>query len=188
MEVEIVTFVVKGSSQLTVTLDRQELLAVMFITAFTTNAMTSAFLSSIFPGWVVMFLDSHRFMFTFLIWLDLQGVALAFRISILKTFKLLLKWCIHLSWSLYLYSKLLTQGYRYHKLRKKTFGKYFRSYSDLLSKFCEISFKEYVSEGISHPVFYSDLVFKLRRVKSEANFVSSGSEIVYAFDVKSMTQ
>ena len=48
--------------------------------------------------------------------------------------------------------KLLTQGYRYHKLRK-TFGKFFRSYSDLLSKFGEISFQEYVSEGISHPVF-----------------------------------
>ena len=30
-------------------------------------------------------------------------------------------------------SKLQTQGYRYHKLRK-TFGKFFRSYSELLSK------------------------------------------------------
>ena len=36
-------------------------------------------------------------------------------------------------------SKLLTQGYRYHKLRK-TFGKFFRSYSELLSKFNDISF------------------------------------------------
>ena len=54
----------------------------------------------------------------------------------------------------------------------------FRSYSDLLSKFGEISFQDYVSEGISHPVFYHDLVYKLRRVKWEANFVSSGSRIV----------
>ena len=30
-----------------------------------------------------------------------------------------------------------------------------RSYSDLLSKFGEISFQEYVTEGISHPVFYA---------------------------------
>ena len=74
-------------------------------------------------------------------------------------------------------SKLLTQGSRYHRLRK-TFGKFFRSYSDMLSKFGEISFQEYVSEGISHPVFYGDLVYKLRRVKCEANFVSSGSKIV----------
>ena len=52
------------------------------------------------------------------------------------------------------------------------------SYSDLLSKFVEISFQEFVSEGISHPVFYCDLVYKLRRVKSEANFVSSGCKKV----------
>ena len=89
---------------------------------------------------------------------------------------------------------LLSHGYRYHKLRK-TFGKIFRScsvllcfvmrgilcltltspYSDLLSKFGEISFQECVTEGISHPVFYGDLVYKLRRVRCEANFVSSGS-------------
>ena len=61
-------------------------------------------------------------------------------------------------------SKLLTQGYRYHKLRK-TFGKFFRSYTELLSKFGDISFQEYLSKGISHPVFYGDLVYKLRRVK-----------------------
>ena len=36
-------------------------------------------------------------------------------------------------------SKLLTQGYRYHKLRK-TLEKFFRSYSELLSKFGDISF------------------------------------------------
>ena len=89
----------------------------------------------------------------------LLGVALAFRISFSK--------------NLQVTSKLLTQGYRYHKLRK-TFGKFFKSYSDLLSKFGEISFQEYVSEGISHPVFFYDQVYKLRRVRCEANFVSSG--------------
>ena len=73
-------------------------------------------------------------------------------------------------------SKLLTQGYRYHKLCKTL--KFFRSYSDLLSKFDEISFQEYVSEGISHPVFYGILICKLRRVNCEASFVSLGSKIV----------
>ena len=70
-----------------------------------------------------------------------------------------------------------TQGYTYHKLRK-TFGKVFRSYSELLSKFRDISFQEYLSKGISHPVFYGDLVYKLRRVKDAPNFISSGSKIV----------
>ena len=74
-------------------------------------------------------------------------------------------------------SKLLTHGYRYHKLRK-TFGNFFRSYSELLSKFGDISFQEYLSKGISHPVFYGDLVYKLRRVKDTPNFISSGSKRV----------
>ena len=96
----------------------------MFIPVFMTNAMTSHFLSSIFPGLVVMFLDSHLMLFTFLSQLDLLDVALAFRITQSK--------------NLQITSKLLTQGYRYHKLRK-SFGKFFRSYSDLLPIFGEIS-------------------------------------------------
>ena len=52
------------------------------------------------------------------------------------------------------------------------------SYSELLSKFGDISFQEYLSKGISHPVFYGDLVYKLRRVKDTQNFFSSGSKIV----------
>ena len=69
-------------------------------------------------------------------------------------------------------SKLLTQGYRYHKLRKK-FGKFLGSFSELLFKVGAISFQEYVSKGITHPVFFGDLVYKLRRVKRETNFISS---------------
>ena len=45
-------------------------------------------------------------------------------------------------------------------------------------KLGDISFQEYVSKGISQPVFYCDLVYKLRRVKVAANFISSGSKIV----------
>ena len=74
-------------------------------------------------------------------------------------------------------SKLLIQGYRYHKLRKP-FGNFFRLYSEILSKFGDISFLEYVSKGISHLAFYGDLVYKLRRVKDTPNFISSGSKIV----------
>ena len=76
-------------------------------------------------------------------------------------------------------SKLLTQGY--NKLisqTSKNIWKFFRSYSELLSKFGDISFQEYLSKGISHPVFYGDLVYKLRRVKDTPNFFSSGSKIV----------
>ena len=110
-----------------------------------------------------MFLDCHLMVFIFLSWSDLLDVAQAFRILILKKTYM----CTF---------KFLKQGNRYHKLQK-TFGKFVRSYSDLLSKFGEISFQEYVTEGTSHPV-YGDLVYKLRRVRCEANFISSGSKIV----------
>ena len=35
-----------------------------------------------------------------------------------------------------------------------------------------------MTKEISHPVFYGDLVYKLRRVKKTANFIPSGSKIV----------
>ena len=82
---------------------------------------------------------------------------------------------------------LLAQDYRYHKLWK-TFGKFFSSYSELLSKIGAISFQEYVSKGITHPVFYGDLDYKLRRDKCEANFISSGSKIVKCLHVVGMIQ
>ena len=64
-------------------------MTVTFIPAFTTNAMTSDFLSWISLGWVVTFPDSHRTVFTFRSWLDMLGVVLAFWIVILKISKLL---------------------------------------------------------------------------------------------------
>ena len=35
-----------------------------------------------------------------------------------------------------------------------------------------------MTKRISHPLFYSDLVYKLRRVKDTPNFISAGSKIV----------
>ena len=70
-------------------------------------------------------------------------------------------------------SKLLSQGYRYHRLRKTM-----ESSLEFLSKFGDISFQEYVFKLISHPVFYGDLVNKFRRVKDTPNFISLGSKIV----------
>ena len=62
--------------------------------------------------------------------------------------------------------------------KKKTFGKSFRLYSERLLTFGYISFQEYVSKGIFHPVFYSDLLYKLRRVKDTPNVIQSGWRIV----------
>ena len=42
--------------------------------------------------------------------------------------------------------------------------------SELLSTFGEISFLEYVSEGIPHPVFHDDLVYKLMEGQMRSEF------------------
>ena len=43
---------------------------------------------------------------------------------------------------------------------------------------CIISILSRKSKGISHPVFYGDLVYKLRRIKDTPIFILSGSKIV----------
>ena len=47
----------------------------------------------------------------------------------------------------------------------------------LTRNFCQIlSFDEYGSVEITQPVFYGDQVYKIRRVESTANCISSGSK------------
>ena len=117
--------------------------------------MTSGLLKLISTGWVVMFLDSHHTEFIFRSEFDLLDVELLFFISILKIFK-----SLHKIW----------QRVTDTTIFGKTFGKFFRSYSELLFKFGAKSFQDYVSQGITHPVSYGDLVYKFWMVKGEANF------------------
>ena len=80
-------------------------------------------------GWVVIILDSHYTIFTFLSYP-----------SVLYQFRSLVRFarcCTSHFKYLLITSKLLTQSFRYHKIRK-TLGKFFRSYSELLSKFGEL--------------------------------------------------
>ena len=133
----------------------------MFIPAFTTNVMTSDFLSSIYPGWVVMILDSHRMVVTFLSWLNLLGVALAFLIFILKIFKLL-------------------PNYLHRVTDIESFEKHLESSSGHTLSFY-LNFVKYRSKNMflkKSLTRSSTVIYKLRRVKCEANFVSSGSKIV----------
>ena len=60
----------------------------------------------------------------------------------------------------------------YHKLRK-TFGNFLRH----TLNFCP-NLVQYRFNYMIHLVFYGDLVYKLRTVKGEANFILSGSKIV----------
>ena len=64
--------------------------------------------------------------------------------------------------------KLLNQGYWYHNLRK-TFSKIYRRYYDLISKF-QVGLKFLLSQGLSEPDFFVDLVYKLKKIVGSYNF------------------
>ena len=57
-------------------------------------------------------------------------------------------------------AKLLKQGYRYHKIRK-AFYKFYHRYSELIVKY-NIGLKTLLQQGISEPIFYGDLAYKLK--------------------------
>ena len=65
-------------------------------------------------------------------------------------------------------AKLLQQGYRYHKHRK-TFSKFYRRHYELISKY-NVGLKTLLSEGLSEPEFYGDLVYKFKKLKGINDF------------------
>ena len=65
-------------------------------------------------------------------------------------------------------SKLLQQGYRYHKLRK-SFAKFYRRNFDLVSKY-NTTLKTFLQLGIAHPEFYGDVIYKLQKLLCSAAF------------------
>ena len=134
--------------------------------AFTTNGMTSDYLSSISPGWVVISLGSQRMVLTFLIRFDLLGDAPTIRISILKIFKLLPN---------YWHMVTATCNTIFKKHLESSSGHSLTFYLNLVKyRFKNMFLKESLTQ--SSTVIYSKK--KLRRIKCEANFVWSDSETV----------
>ena len=64
--------------------------------------------------------------------------------------------------------KLLKQGYRYDKLRK-TFTKFYNRNLSIISKY-KCSLKILLRQGISHPEFYGDVIYKLRKILGHIYF------------------
>ena len=64
--------------------------------------------------------------------------------------------------------KLLHQGYRYHELRK-AFSKFYSRHYEFVSNF-KVGLKSLLQQGLSEPVFYDDLVYKVRKIVSRADF------------------
>ena len=66
--------------------------------------------------------------------------------------------------------------YRYHKLRK-TFSKFYRRHYELISKY-NVGLKTLLSEGLSEPEFYGDLVYKLKKLKGINDFSLQFGKII----------
>ena len=63
--------------------------------------------------------------------------------------------------NLFISEKLLHQGFRYHKL-VKTFTKFYYRYKDLFNKY-NATCKHLIKEGISHPKFYGNVIYKAKK-------------------------
>ena len=85
-------------------------------------------------------------------------------------------------------AKLLQQGYRYHKLRKNFFSKFYRRHYELASKF-NVGLKPLLHQGLSEQEFYADLVYKLKKKKMKVGliFQFSSEKISYVINVLDIT-
>ena len=77
----------------------------------------------------------------------------------------------------FLTTKLLKQGYRYHKLRK-AFSKFYGR--QLIEKY-HVSLKKLMQQGICIPEFYGDLVYKFKKIIGNPNFSNLLKRIVNRF-------
>ena len=73
-------------------------------------------------------------------------------------------------------TKLLKQGYRYHKLRK-AFSKFYRRQFVLIFKF-NVGLKSLLHQGLSEQEFYGDLVYKFKTIMSRTDFSNQFRKII----------
>ena len=73
----------------------------------------------------------------------------------------------------------------YHKIRK-TFSKSYQRHSELNVKY-NIGLKTLLQQGISEPIFYGDLVYKIKRIVGEPNLVINSKILSNVFKNVDMT-
>ena len=74
------------------------------------------------------------------------------------------------------FNNRLKQCYRYHKILK-AFSKFYHRLSELIVKFT-IELKTLLQQGISEPIFYGDLSYKLKRIVGKPYFSDQFKKIV----------
>ena len=72
-------------------------------------------------------------------------------------------------------AKLLKHGYRYHKL-KKAFSKIYHRHYESISKF-----NVGLHQGLSEPEFYSDLVYKFKKIRGMTDFSDQFRKIIMRY-------
>ena len=76
-------------------------------------------------------------------------------------------------------TKLLKQGYRYHKIRK-AFLKCYRRHFDIVSKY-NVGLKTHLLQGLTEPEFYGDLVYKFRKIIGKNDFPYNFKKIIIRY-------
>ena len=84
--------------------------------------------------------------------------------------------------NVFMIPKLLKQGYRYHKIRK-AFSRFYHRHSELIVKY-NIGFKSLLQQGISEPIYYDDLVYKLIIIVRKPNFSDQFKKIIKLYKKK----
>ena len=79
----------------------------------------------------------------------------------------------------FLTTKLLKQGYRYHKLHK-AFTKFYRRHFELIEK-VSCQSEKLMQQGICNPEFYGDLIYKFKKIIGNPNFSNLFKRIVNRF-------
>ena len=72
--------------------------------------------------------------------------------------------------------QLLSYQNRYHKIQKE-FSKFYHRHSELNVKY-NIGLKTLLQQGISEPIFYGDLVYKIKRIVGKPYFSDQFKKIV----------
>ena len=130
------------------------------------NATTLILILQIFPFWMAMF---HLVPLMECIFLNFFRFARGF--SHVEDVNARIK-CLT--------AKLLKQGYRYHKLRKGFFSKFYRRNHELISKF-NVGLKSLLHQGLSKSEFYGDLVYKLKMIMGRTDCSDQFRKIIILY-------
>ena len=79
-------------------------------------------------------------------------------------------------------AKLLKQGYRYNKLRKVFFPKFYRRHHELVSKF-NVGLKSLLHLGLSVTELYGVLGYKFKKIMGRTDFSDQFRKVIKVTNV-----